>query len=229
MTTEILATVISSDPFLWFGASALFGRDRLVKLHKVCRTVDEYQVSSSKTKEHVVICDLDTAVSLPSLDELNMLLQKVGSPTRILCLIEGKLPLIPAEIHKLPLHSVMAKSDLEYSLHLAVRAVQESSFSLITKKVAAAFTQRTFDGRKAKVVLPTAWHPKLTDTLIEVALWRIFLGLDNPDIQHELAIGKYTVREYESKVYQQLGAENELDAFEILSNWWWDNRFAPLF
>ena len=229
MISEILATVISSDPFLWFGASALFGRDRLVKLHKVSRTVDEYQLSSSKTREHVVICDLDTAVSLPKLDELHILVEKVDEPTRILCLVEGKMPMIPADIHQLPIHSVMAKSDLEYSLHLAVRAVHESSFSLITKKTAATFSQRTFDGRKAKVVLPTVWHPNLTDTLIEVALWRIFLGLDNPDIQHELALGKYTVREYVSKVYKRLGAENELQAFEILSNWWWDNRFAPLF
>ena len=180
--------MISSDPFLWFGASALFGRDKLVKLHKVSRTVEEYQaVSGGKLQEHVVVCDLDTTVSFPNLDELHILVEKVDEPTRILCLVEGKMPLIPTEIHQLPIHSVMAKSDLEYTLHLAVRAVHESSFSLITKKTAAALSQRTFGERKAKVVLPTVWHPNLTDTLIEVALWRIFLGLDNPDIQHELA------------------------------------------
>ena len=79
MTTEIFATVISSDPFLWFGASALFGRDKLVKLHKVSRTVEEYQaVSGGKTREHVVVCDLDTTVSLPNLDEFPTIVGKSG-------------------------------------------------------------------------------------------------------------------------------------------------------
>ena len=102
---------------------------------------------------------------------------------------------------KLPIHSVMAKSDLEYSLHLAVRGVPESSFSLITKKVAAPLPQRKFGGRKAKVVLPTVWHPYLTDTLIGVALLaQRFWGWTIQIFSMTLAIGQYTVREYESKV-----------------------------
>jgi DNA-binding NarL/FixJ family response regulator len=78
------------------------------------------------------------------------------------------------------------------------------------------------------VIGPEKRYPDLTNRIEEIVMWRIIIGLDNPDIQDELLLGNDTIRKYVSTGYKALGASSEIEAFEALSDWWWLTRFSSV-
>ena len=99
---------------------------------------------------------------------------------------------------------------------------------LLTHKSAAALTPQSRLKLLGRTIAPEIDHPNLTHRIAEIVMWRIFIGLDNPDIQDELLLGEDTVRGYVSKAYHALGSTNELEAFVALSDWWWITRFSKV-
>ena len=99
---------------------------------------------------------------------------------------------------------------------------------LITESVRPFLRQPSFWSASGKTIAPPQDHPALSTRLAEIMMWRVFIGLDNADIQDELLLRDNTVRDYVSRAYKALGVNGELDAFDVLSEWWWLTRFSEI-
>lgn len=226
---DITALLISRDPFFLFAARGLLGRDRRVRIFDTAASFASLQSNLPDTaKLHAIVCDLDSVNDEPSLHaRLHWLLADMPQ-VKILCLAEGTLQQAPARIGDAPIHALLSKSDLAYCLHLAIRAVVDEEVILLTQRSKAVLPPDSYLTENGRVIRPEKGHPNLSERIAEIAMWRIFIGLDNPDIEDELLLGDDTVRGYVSKVYRSLGANNELEAFDALSDWWWVTRFSGI-
>jgi DNA-binding NarL/FixJ family response regulator len=179
-------------------------------------------------KLQVVVCDLDSISGVPAfLTDIQHLVDEIPN-VKIICLVEGKLNRILPYIENSPIDALLSKSDLGYCLHLAIRAVIDYNAILLTHKSASVLNAQSRLRLLGRTLGPEIDHPNLTQRIAEIVMWRIFIGLDNPDIQDELLLGEDTVRGYVSKAYRALGSSNELEAFDALSDWWWITRFAKV-
>lgn len=225
-THDISTALISRDPFFLFAARGLLGRDRRVRIYDTASTPAELHEADSHSRLHAIVCDLDSVENKSIfVQELCALLQE--SPRlKALCLAEGTLPNALSFVQDAGIHALLAKSDLGYCLHLAIQAVVDYDTVLLTERSAAALPRDSYLRQHGRLIGPAKPHPELTDRISEIVMWRIFIGLDNPDIRDELLLGDDTVRGYVSAAYRALGAGNELEAFDALSEWWWVTRFA---
>ncbi len=227
---DITAALISCDPFFLFAARGLLGRDRRVRIFDTSSSLAPLlaPLFESEGRLQVVVCDLDSIGNTPAfLADINRLVDKLPD-VKIICLVEGKLNRILPYIDNSPIHALLSKSDLGYCLHLAIRAIADYDVILLTHKSAAALTPQSRLKLLGRTLAPEIEHPNLTHRIAEIVMWRIFIGLDNPDIQDELLLGEDTVRGYVSKAYHALGSANELEAFVALSDWWWITRFSKV-
>lgn len=225
---DITAALVSRDPFFLFASRALLGRSRRIRIYATVSDLAMLRNGNSLNRVAAVICDLDT-VEDPAVfnNGLCDLLRDVPS-IKVLCVGEGVLPSAPNLVGDAPIHALLSKSDLGYSLHLAIQAVVAHDAILLSPRSSAHATANSHLARHGQTIKPEVPHPNLTERIAEIVMWRIFIGLDNPDIRDELLLGDDTVRGYVSMAYQALGATNELEAFDALSDWWWMTRFAPL-
>ncbi|HOA25194.1 MAG TPA: hypothetical protein PK801_09825 [Aggregatilineales bacterium] len=223
--SNITTALISRDPFFLFTARALLGRDRRVRIYDTASALADLGSSDRFTRLQALVCDLDTA-ELDATFPADLSAWMRDNPrTKVLCLAEGRLAEAARVIGDLPVHALLSKNELGYCLHLAVHAVVEENVRLLTERSHSLLPPNAALRREGRLIAPERPHPNLTERIAEVAMWRIFIGLDNPDIRDELLLGDDTVRGYVSTAYQALGANNELEAFEALSNWWWITRF----
>lgn len=225
---DITAALVSRDPFFLFASRALLGRSRRIRIYATAPNLASLRSGNRLNRVAAVICDLDS-VNDPAAFHSGLcdLLRDVPS-TRVLCLSEGALPSAPELVGNASIHALISKSDLGYCLHLAIQAVVAHRAVLLSSSSAAYAGANTHLRQNGKILKPEVPHPNLTERIAEIVMWRIFIGLDNPDIRDELLLGDDTVRGYVSMAYQALGATNELEAFDALSDWWWMTRFAPL-
>ncbi len=226
---DIAVAVISRDPFFLFTTRALLGRDRRTRIFDTAPSILALQADLEKSPHTlgVIVCDLDTFNGKPAIytDLPNLVGSHPG--TKVLCLAEGNLNQIVAQVEDVPLSALLAKHDLGFCLHLVVRAIVDEEVTLVTKDIRALLTPGCRLRKVGRTIRPEKKHPNLTPRIEEIVMWRIFIGLDNPDIQDELLLGQDTIREYVSKAYKALGARNEIEAFDALSHWWWVTRFSP--
>ena len=227
---DIVVAIASQDPFFIFTTRALLGRDRRARIFN---TVDDLSAIRRDLIEavsdvHAIVLDLDSiAWSAAFYDDLCTLARE-ATRSSVLCLAEGMMLERAAEnIPDAPIKALLSKQDLGYCLHLSIRAVVDEDVTLLTSSSRDLLPESSTLRMKGRTISPHKRHPNLTKRISEVVMWRIFVGLDNPDIQDELLLGKDTVREYVSKAYSTLGAHGELEAFEAMSDWWWVSRFAP--
>lgn len=227
---DVTVAIVSRDPFFLFAARGLLGRDRHVRIYASPGSLAELRAGEANEMRHLdaVVCDLDTTLSSPTFDaELQALLARPRAP-RVLCLAEGRMPEAAHRLADCGIHALLGKDDLDYCLHLAIKAVVDYDATLLTPASLAALAPESGLRLRGLVIRPERAHPDLTDRIAEIVMWRIFIGLDNPDIQDELLLGGDTVRGYVYRAYRALGAANELEAFDALSEWWWTTRFSPL-
>lgn len=224
MTTAL----ISQDPFFLFTARALLGRDRRARIYDTAPSLATLQNGSRVARLQAVVCDLDTAALAGDFPAELAAWMRDNPGAKVLCLAEGRLAEAARAVGTLPVHALLSKRDLGYCLHLALRAVAMDDVRLLTPRSRALLPSDAVLQREGRLIGRERPHPNLTERIAEVAMWRIFIGLDNPDIRDELLLGDDTVRGYVSTAYQALGANNELEAFEALSNWWWVTRFEEV-
>lgn len=228
MSKDITVSVVSRDPFFLFAARALLGRDRRARIFNTEPSVKTLRshLDNSTQLVDAVVCDTDGFGGEPAFyADLRDLVEALPG-VRVLCLAEGDLKQIVTRLEDLQISALLAKRDLGYCLHLAVRAAVDEGVVLVTKAIRALLTSGSTLDRNSRTIGPEKDYPNLTRRIEEITMWRIFIGLDNPDIQDELLLGKDTVREYVSKAYKALGASSEIEAFDALSNWWWVTRFS---
>jgi DNA-binding NarL/FixJ family response regulator len=228
---EVRVIVFSQDPFFLFGTRGLLGRDRGARICAMPSTLPELNtlLDAAKALPHALICDVDSTSVAPGFyPDLRALLAR-WPMLRVLCLAEARLEEAVRELQNQPVRALLSKADLGYALHLALRAIVASDVTLLTPRSHSLLDPESRLRQQGRTIAPRRDHPNLTARLAEVVMWRIFIGLDNPDIQDELLLGKGTVREYVSKAYEALGVKGELEAFEAMSDWWWVTRFARIF
>jgi DNA-binding NarL/FixJ family response regulator len=225
--TDIRVAVISDDPFFLFATRGLLGRDRYTRIVSKAATLDELDAALAVRAGHidVVVCDLDSVAQDQTFFEELHAFASSRSEVRILSLVAGNLADVAARAANVPLAALLAKSDLRYCLHLAVRAIHQYGVVLVTERIRPLLEPGTYLYEHARVLGPYRAHPDLSERKEEVAMLRVFVGLDNPDISDELSLSDNVVREYVSDIYTALGAKGELDVFEALSEWWWTTRF----
>ncbi len=224
---DIRVAVLSGDPFFLFATRGLLGRDRAARIMLKAATLSELDeaLAAMAGRIDVIVCDLDSVVEGQAFfEELRAFL---GSrpDSRIICLAAGDLARLTAQAANIPVAALLSKADLRYCLHLAVRAVSQHHVVLVTERIRALLEPGTYLYEHGRTLGPHRSHPDLSDRKEEVAMLRVFVGLDNPDISDELSLSDNAVREYVSDVYAALGAKGELDVFEAMSEWWWTIRF----
>ena len=227
---QSVVAVVSRDPFFLFTTKSLLGRDRLIRIHSVALSLDDLKLNLNKDSRRVqlIVCDLDSlSISSSFYDELKAFILERGD-AQVLCLVEGMLNTILPLIAEIPIRALLSKHDLGYCLHLAIRAVMASERVLVTASVKEFLDAKSPLYINSRIVGQERPYPGLTKRVAEVILWRTLIGLDNSDIQDEMILEQDTIREYVSKGYKALGADNELDAFEALSDWWWISRFMEI-
>lgn len=225
---DITTALVSRDPLFLFAARGLLGRDRRARIYGTAPTLADLQASSDLSRLQALVCDLDTVEDKPGFVERLCALLEAHPKLKVLGFAEGTLPSLPEAFGDAPIHALLSKSDVGYCLHLAVQAVVDYDVLLLSPESADLLPHNARLKQQARVVGPEVPHPNLTDRIAEIVMWRIFIGLDNPDIRDELLLGDDTVRGYVSTAYRVLGASNELEAFDALSEWWWLTRFAPV-
>jgi DNA-binding NarL/FixJ family response regulator len=237
--SDIRVGVASQDPFFLFGVQALLGRDRHTRLLARGKSL----AALGKTIEDrqrildAILLDFDSVPDTSSVrGELHQLTELPSVP-RVLCIVEGALSAMPADIGNYPLHALLSKRDIGYAVHLSIRSVVEYDTVLLTPRTAQRLSRSCYLRTNGDIIRQEHRHPELTERLYEVAKLRLVLGLDNQDIADELLLKPITVRGYVSRIYKRLGVEEpdveeedeetsrELEAFEELSNWWWVDRF----
>jgi DNA-binding NarL/FixJ family response regulator len=227
---DIVVEIASQDPFFIFATRGLLGRDRRARIYDIVDNLKEVRrdLEGSVGDVHAIVLDLGSiANSNAFFDDLCKLAQEAPR-SRVLCLAEGMMLKQAAEnLPDAPISALLSKKDLGYCLHLAIRAVVDEEVILLTNNSRKLLPESSTLRMNGRAIGPHKMHPNLTRRISEVVMWRIFVGLDNPDIQDELLLGKDTVREYVSKAYATLGARGELEAFDAMSDWWWVSRFVP--
>lgn len=227
---NISVVVITGDPYFLFSVKGLLGRSRGIRIHHVYDSLANFKATelAAHSVFHAVVCDFDSIAYVPDFyDSLGMLVDEMPG-VHFLGLAEGNLAhtvLLAETIH---LHALLSKKDLSYCLHLAIHAVANKKASLVSESVKRLLSPGSHLATNSLVLGPHKEHPALSARLAEIVLWRIFVGLDNADIQDELQLEHDTVRTYVSKAYKALGVGDELGAFEALSDWWWITRFAKI-
>lgn len=223
---DITTALVSRDPFFLFAARGLLGRDRRARIYGTAPTLAALQAANSLDRLQALVCDLDTVENISEFVEMVCGLAEEHPQLKVLCLAEGTLPAAPAALSGAPIHALLSKQDIGYCLHLAIQAVVDYDVLLLSERSAALLPNSATLKQQGRLVGPEVPHPNLTERISEIVMWRIFIGLDNPDIRDELLLGDDTVRGYVSTAYRVLGASNELEAFDALSEWWWLTRFA---
>jgi DNA-binding NarL/FixJ family response regulator len=225
---DISVAVVSRDPYFLFAVKALLGRDRRARIFTTAPSLKALQdeVNGLAHPLNAVVFDADSLAGESNFFLDLRYLAEAMPGAKILCLAQGNLKQVAARIENSPLSALLAKRDLGYCLHLAIRAVVDEDVTLVTAGIRALLTPGSTLDRESRTIGPETAHPDLTPRIAEIVIWRIFIGLDNPDIQDELLLGRDTIREYVSKAYKALGASSELEAFDALSDWWWTTRFA---
>jgi DNA-binding NarL/FixJ family response regulator len=227
---DIVVEIASQDPFFIFTTRGLLGRDRRARIFNTVNNLNEVRddLAAAVGDVHVILLDLGSiADSTAFFDDLCALALEVPQ-SRVMCLAEGMMLKQAAEsLANAPINALLSKKDLGYCLHLAIRAVIDEDVILLTGSSRKLLPGSSTLRMKGRAIAPHRMHPNLSKRISEIVMWRIFVGLDNPDIQDELLLGTDTVREYVSKAYATLGARGELEAFEAMSDWWWVSRFVP--
>ena len=118
-----------------------------------------------------------------------------------------------------------AAPDPGCGLHLAIRAVARRKAILIAESIRPFLRQPSFWPTSGKTISPPQDHPALTTRLAEIMMWRVFIGPDNADIQDELLVQAFTVRDCVSRAYKAFGVGGELDG---AVEWWWLTTFAEV-
>lgn len=225
---DILVAIATQDPYFQFAARALIGRDRETRIHSIADNLANLWANlevEPKPRVEVAIIDLDTIARVPSFYiELRGFIRKFPD-VKIMLLVESALVSLPQSIKEIPIRALLAKSDLGYCLHVAIHVLHETDWVLVTQK-----TQDRLISDKLHLVRPEKEHPHLPPRIAELVHWRIFVGLDNGDIRHELILAEDTVRGYISEAYKILDIsdkhERELKAFRAMSQWWRKSRFS---
>ncbi len=225
---DISVAVVSRDPFFLFATRGLLGRDRRARIFDTEPSI----VPLRTNLEHVIhpvdviICDVDAFGTRSTFYvDLQELVDNLHE-TKVICLVGGGLRRAIENLENMAIDALLAKPDLGYCLHLAIRAVVDEGVTLITESIQPLLTPGSHLDRNSHVLGPEKRHPDLTPRIEEIVMWRIFIGLDNPDIQDELLLGNDTIRKYVSKAYKALGVKSEIEAFDALSDWWWVTRFS---
>jgi DNA-binding CsgD family transcriptional regulator len=202
MNDDIITALISRDPLFFFAARGLLGRDRRVRVFTMSSSPGDLRRELTGLRRiDALVCDVDSVVDMAEAA------RHLGG-----CAISG----------------LLGKFDLNYCLHLAIHAAIDNDIVLLTERSRALLDPSSRLAARGRTLRAPVPHPDLTDRIREIVMWRIFIGLDNPDIQDELLLGSDTVRGYVSTAYKTLGAKNELEAFEALSEWWWSTRFEGI-
>jgi DNA-binding NarL/FixJ family response regulator len=200
----------------------LLGRDRLIRIRSIETSLDALKadLSNSSQKIRLIVCDFDSlSGSTTFYDELKALALE-HPQIRMIGLVEGTLQYISPQLWQTPIRALLAKSELGYCLHLAIRAVMETESVWVTESVKRLLSPQSTLSPNCKAVGPDKPHPDLTQRVTEIGMLRVLIGLDNSDIQDELDYENNTIREYVSTFYRDLGADSEIDAFNALSEWW---------
>lgn len=262
---NIEVAIITDDPFFTHVAYSLIGKDRKTRIWGVASTFDELQNEITNSNKinvfDILICDLDSILQSCDIEREIQDFRKDNKSPKILCLCEGTLNQINNDSYtfsRLDVDGLVAKSDLDYCLHLAIHSLYQNDITLTSSKTSQIFSHR----KNLCVMGRTRGHPDINEAVWNVALLRIFVGLDNPDISDELVHAEQTVRAYMTKTYKAFRDEEEeinhiennsvtsnnfddetqpafpipkrkhsrkaleRQAFENISNWWWEERFA---
>ncbi len=227
---DIVVEIASQDPFFIFTTRGLLGRDRRARIFNTVDNLAEIRgdLAGAVGGVHAIVLDLGSiADSTAFFDDLCALAREAPR-SRVLCLAEGMMLRQAAEnLADAPINALLSKKDLGYCLHLAIRAVVDEDVILLTNSSRNLLPDSSTLRMNGRAIAPHKMHPNLSRRISEIVMWRIFVGLDNPDIQDELLLGTDTVREYVSKAYATLGVHGELEAFDAMSDWWWVSRFIP--
>jgi DNA-binding NarL/FixJ family response regulator len=225
---DISVGVVSRDPFFLFAVRGLLGRDRRARIFD---TEPEIPPLREKMEQFIrpvdtVVCDIDAFGRGSTLyADLQGIVDDL-SETKVICLVGGGLRRAVENLENMAIDALLAKHDLGYCLHLAIRAVADEDVVLLTENIRTLLTPGSHLNDVGRVIGPEKRYPELTHRIEEIVMWRIIIGLDNPDIQDELLLGNDTIRKYVSTGYKTLGAKSEIEAFEALSDWWWLTRFS---
>jgi DNA-binding NarL/FixJ family response regulator len=228
----ISVALVTKDPAFLFFARALLGKDRRTRIHSSITSLAGLQsiIQVATAKIDVAVCDLDSVVYEDIFYDQLLAFATTNPSVKILCIAEGALKTIPIRFSDFPVRGLVAKSDLGYCLHLAIHALalEKTKWFLITHESRKVLNPRLIAHETCKLIQSERIHDKLSSRprAAELIVWRCFIGLDNKDIQDEFVLGESTVREHISKAYEALGVNNELEAFEALSEWWWISRFG---
>jgi DNA-binding NarL/FixJ family response regulator len=223
--TDIPVALVSRDPFFLFASRGLLGRDRRARILLTADTLADCRSGLATLPGHVdvVVCDLDSTAEQPGfLDDLG----ELCSARKAICLASANLVAHTAALCDLPVAALLCKADLHYALHLVIAAVTDYEARLVTPTIKPLLREESLLHREAHTIGPRRLHPDLSERQEQVVMLRVFVGLDNPDMGDELQLSDYTIREHVSMAYKSLGASNELDVFEAISDWWWTTRFA---
>jgi len=224
---NIRVAVVSDDPFFLLAVRALLGRDRHTRIISTAATLSELEAARTAMAGHVdvIVCDIDALVQREEFfDELRRFVSGLAAG-RVMGLARGSLEHVVLRTDDIPMAALLCKAELGFCLHLAVRAISQYDVVLITERVKPLLERGSYLHTHAHTLGPHRPHPDLSARREEVAMLRVFVGLDNPDISDELSLSEGVVREYISDIYTALGADGELDVFEALSEWWWTTRF----
>jgi DNA-binding NarL/FixJ family response regulator len=229
MNDDITTALISRDPLFFFAARGLLGRDRRVRVFTMSSSLPDLRRELTAVRRiDALVCDADSIPDMAALcADLNALQNDIPN-LRTLCLAEGRLAEAARHLGNCAISALLGKFDLNYCLHLAIQAVVDNDIVLLTERSRALLDPSSRLATLGRTLRGPVPHPDLTDRIREIVMWRIFIGLDNPDIQDELLLGSDTVRGYVSTAYKTLGARNELEAFDALSEWWWSTRFEGI-
>jgi DNA-binding NarL/FixJ family response regulator len=222
--------VVSRDPYFLFAVRGLLGRSRQVRIQSDYEALAHFYADrhAPYMAANAVVCDLDSTAHQPHFQETLTTFIQENASVPVICLTEGDLAAVVARFENMPVRALLSKNDLGYCLHLAIYAVTSKGSTLVTEHIQGLLHPSSHVAKHSKVIGPHKEHPSLAARLTEILMWRIFVGLDNRDIQDELLLEHDTVRSYVSRAYKALGVEDELGAFEALSDWWWLTRFGEV-
>jgi DNA-binding NarL/FixJ family response regulator len=225
---DISVAVVSRDPFFLFATRGLLGRDRRARIFDTEPSIVPLRANLEQLVRPVdaIICDVDAfGRGSTFYVDLRELVDNLHE-TKVICLVGGGLRRAVENLEDMAIEALLAKHDLGYCLHLAIRAVVDEDVVLVTENIQLLLTPGSHLDQVGRVLAPEKRHPDLTNRIEEIVMWRVFVGLDNPDIQDELLLGNDTIRKYVSKAYKALGVSGEMEAFDALSDWWWVTRFS---
>lgn len=232
---NIEVAIITADPFFTHVAYSLIGKDRKTRIWGIASSFEELQTEIESPERakifDILICDLDSMLYSYDIQVEVQKFQETNPSVKILCLCEGVLHHINNNLStfsSLTIDGLVAKSDLDYCLHLAIHCMYLHDITLASSKTSHILGHR----ENLCVIGKTMEHPEISEAVWDVALLRIFVGLDNPDISDELVHAQQTVRAYMTKTYKAFKDDTSVSrknlerrTFESISEWWWQERF----